>query len=199
MTISVLALLLAAAQPDGFTQLGAHEHGRGELLAATGEDGRLEITLIAPAIDIYGAEGARLTAEAIAAGGAALSQDGLIALNGEAGCTLASLDVSGPEPDAHEHEHQHGDHEHDHDHEHEHEHEHGHEHGHDDDHESHGHADVEAMFVFTCEDAAALEHISADGLFSAFPTLETLDAQFYDGARSAAAGLTPARPRLAIR
>lgn len=195
MTITALALLLAAAQPDGFTQLGAHEHGRGELLAATGADGRLEITLIAPAIDIYGAEGARLTAEAIAAGGAALSQDGLVTLNGEAGCTLASLDVSGPAPDAHDHSHEHED-SHDHG---DHDHDHAHEHGEGHDHDSHGHADVEAMFVFTCEDAAALERLSADGLFAAFPTLETLDAQFYDGARSAAASLTPSRPGLTIR
>lgn len=111
--------------------------------------------------------------------------------------------------EAHDH-HDHGDdhdaHDHDahrHDHEAEHHNDHGHDHGHGhdahNDHgseedEGHGHSEVLLRWNFQCENADVLEQVDATGLFERMGGLETLDAQFFDGERAAAADLTPVRP-----
>jgi len=203
MILAPLMLSLAAqaaSEDTAFRQLDAHVHGQAELLAASTAAGGLEISFKAPAIDIYGAEGADLTAAMRAAGAQALAAQGLITLNADAGCTAAGVSIA---DEAH--------HDHDHGHEHAHGHEDPHDHGHDreaehhdhahgeHDHSDHAHSDVDAVFRFDCSAVGSVGGLDTAGLFAAFPTLEAIDAQFYDGERSAAAQLTAERPVLRIR
>ena len=62
-----------------------------------------------------------------------------------------------------------------------------------------GHGDFIVSWTYACQDAAAIRTVDAGPLFSAFERFETLDAQFFDGARTASRELTPSRAELAIR
>ena len=155
-----------------------------------------------------------------------LSGPSMIALSRAANCTLTGTQVGGgnvaPAHDHdHEHEHEH-EHEHDdhheaaHDHHDEHDHDHGEHHDHDaqdhaahdhgdgehshaaDDQAGHGHADVVVSWTFHCARPARLSDVDVSGLFDAFPQFETLEVQYFDGARAAAQDLTAARPVLSL-
>lgn len=156
-----------------------------------------------------------------------LSGPSMLVLSRAANCTLTGTQVGGGPGVAaphdhdheHEHEHEHEDHHdadrddqdaHDHDHDtdghhhgddHDHEaHDHGngeHTHDHDDD-AGHGHADVVVSWTFDCARPARLSDVDLSGLFEAFPQFETLEVQYFDGARAAARDLTPARPVLQL-
>jgi len=206
----VLALAMTAAQSDAgaFRQLGAHEHGHAVLLAAATVDGGLEVLLTAPGADIYGAEGDALDEAMMAEGQMELAREGLVSLDVAASCRQVGVRVGGEAPNAggglssdadHAHDHEHA-HEHDHAHDQDHDHDHGHDHSHDAAHDhEHGHIDVEVSFSFECGALNRAGALDVSGLFETFPSLEEIDAQFYDGARSAAGVLTPARPTLNLR
>jgi len=95
------------------------------------------------------------------------------------------------EPDerrGHHDEHEHGPHE-----------DHGHAH---DDHgrsaHEHAHSDLLVSWTYHCERPRGLEQVDLNPLFSAFPRLESVDTQFFDGSRAAARALTPAAPTLRL-
>ena len=132
-----------------------------------------------------------------------LASPSMIALSSAAQCTLTGTQVGGGPAEAsndHEHEHE-ADHEpmhedasapHDHHDHHDHD-----DHSHDD-HTNHGHADVVVSWTFACARPARLLEVALSGLFAAFPQFETLQVQYFDGARAAARDLTPARPVLTL-
>jgi hypothetical protein len=95
----------------------------------------------------------------------------------------------------HDDDHDHGehhDHGHDDGHDHHQDHDHGHAHdephGHDHDAE-HTHSDVLVRWNFQCETVSALDRVDTALLFERLASLESLDAQFFDGARAAAGDL----------
>ncbi len=164
-TISLILLLSPAiliAGEDashghqGHAQHDAHEHGTARLMiAATGE--RLEIILESPAVNLVGFEHSA-TSEAdqqkLADAKAKLDEGhSLFRMNPEAECALknSKVDIASLSREKHEedkgHE-DHGDHE-----------------GHD---EGESHSDIEAVWLFTCAEPAALTTIQT-GLFDSFP------------------------------
>ena len=152
---------------------GAHEHGIGDAtLAGTGD--RLEFRLDVPGDSVFGFEHkpeSEAQEKAVA--------DALLTLRESAGdllmpsggdCQLTSVSAATPlEGEGHEHEeHEHEEHEHE-----EHEHE---EHG---DHDDHGsHSEVVWEVSWHCDSVDDMTAFSAEGLFSAFPRLETVRFQW---------------------
>tara|TARA_Y100001933_G_scaffold78215_1_gene79374 strand:+ start:147 stop:323 length:177 start_codon:yes stop_codon:yes gene_type:complete len=57
---------------------------------------------------------------------------------------------------------------------------------------------VVVSWTFECARPARLSEVDLSGLFAAFPQFETLEVQYFDGARAAARDLTPARPVLTL-
>jgi hypothetical protein len=136
-----------AAAADGFTQRGAHEHGKVTINLAV-EGGTLTAELDSPAINVVGFERApRDAAEKarvaevdrwLASGVAVLG------VPAAAGCVRSRIEYTPPAlGGAHAHD------EHD-------EYEHEHEHDHEPDGEAEGHSDYDARFTFTCSNPAAL-------------------------------------------
>lgn len=160
----------------------AHVHGAGRVDAAV-EGGRIELTLTAPKHDLVGFEraprDAAEEAQLLAARKRVLDHAALWAFNARAGCVAeAPVLVEG------------GDGGHDRGHAH------GHDHAHGDDH-AHAHADWTVRYRFQCTSPEALRSIDA-GLFSVFPSLQTIAVQLIDGAGARAVQLTPASARLSV-
>mgnify|MGYP002725652694 CR=1 FL=1 len=210
-----------ALAQDGMRQLGAHVHGAAQLAVAADSDGAVLAELTTPAYNLYVFEHAPETAAdraVVSEAARTLSGASMIALSGAANCTLTGTQVGGG-PDVaadhdheheHEHEHEHGDHhdadhdDQDHHHNEDHHHEATHDHGEDEHTHAHdedaglGHADVVVSWTFECARPARLSEVDLSGLFAAFPQFETLEVQYFDGARAAARDLTPARPVLTL-
>lgn len=193
---AILVAIPAFAQDDHFggetRERGAHVHGAGELTVAADADGAVLAELSSAAWNLLGFERAPETdAERAALADAleALETRAAPAFSNRAGCTLQTLDIEGGPQD----ETADG---HDHDAEHDHAHEHGHEHAHDD---GADHEDFIVSWRFACQGPAAIRAVNARPIFAAFERFETLDAQFFDGARTASRELTPDRAELAIR
>ena len=208
--LTACMLSTPALAQDGMRQLGAHVHGAAQLAVAADSDGTVLAELTTPAYNLYVFEHAPETAEERAVVNEAartLSGPSMIALSRAANCTLTGTQVGGgnvaPAHD-HDHEHEHDDdHEAAHDHHDEHDHaahDHGDgEHSHAaDDQAGHGHADVVVSWTFHCARPARLSDVDVSGLFDAFPQFETLEVQYFDGARAAAQDLTAARPVLSL-
>jgi len=184
----VLAASPAAVAQDAMTQLGAHVHGASTLaIAADPNTGVLTIEMQGPAYNVYGFERAPQNAEEaqmVERIHAGLLGGDQFALSDRAGCTWQDGDIIGGAA--------HTDHEDDHD-GHDHGQDHSHDHGDED-----GHSDMLVRWSFQCEAPGALDRVDAAGLFEILPTLESLDAQFFDGVRAAAGDLTRQRPTLVI-
>ena len=144
------ALLLAFAAPaaEEFTQHAAHEHGKATLDVAL-DDGRLEIRLATPAINVLGFERAPRTdaeKQAVAAATALLARHReLFSFPVAARCSANPAEVTPPEwagggKGASDH---------------------GHDHDHDHDKGGHDHADYVAKWTFTCAAPAALAFFDA--------------------------------------
>jgi hypothetical protein len=158
---------------------------------------------------------------------ASLTDSSPFALTAAAGCTWRDGEVIGGPglaEDAHDHDHG-DDHGHDDGHDHAHGDDHGdahdhgehHDHGHDDTHDhhqdhdqghahddshdhdhDHSHSDVLVRWNFQCQTVSAIDRVDAAGLFERLPPLESLEAQFFDGVRAAAADLTRERTAFSI-
>lgn len=189
----------AAAQSDGLRQLGAHQHGAAQLAIAADASGAVLAELTTPAFNLYVFEHApRTDAEraVVAEAARALSSGAMLGFPERAGCTLAETRISGADGDhdAEDHHHDEDDaHDHDHDHAHD-----DHDHEHEHDHDAGGHADIVVSWSYACANTGAINRVELGGLFGAFPAFETVETQFFDGARAAAADLTGANPTLRI-
>lgn len=164
---------------DASSAQHAHVHGVVTLdVAVDGE--QLLLDLQSPLADIVGFEHAPKTAEQ-----QQQAKDGLAkARNGAqwftptpaAQCVLESVELTAPTlevaKDAHGH-----DHKDEHDHSHKDEHKHGKEgDGHDHDDHAHGHNDLLAHYSFRCARPDALQFVDV-ALFTAFPSIHTVDVQ----------------------
>ncbi len=222
--VSVGAAPLSALAQDGaMRQLDAHVHGAARLAVAAEPDGAVVAELNSPAYNLYVFEHAPRTdaqRQVVADAAATLASAEMIGFSSPAGCTLIDAVIAGGpddadardpdthddhDPEAHAHE-EHGHQNHEpHDHSGDHHDEHGHsEHDHgDEDHADHdsaasGHADVLVSWTYACTRTDAINQVNLGGLFDAFPAFETVETQFFDGERSAAADLTAQAPRLRI-
>lgn len=213
LTACLLSSTALAQSADTMRQLGAHVHGAAQLAVAADADGAVLAELTTPAFNLYVFEHAPESPEdqaVVAQAARTLASPSMIALSSAAQCTLTGTQVGGGPADEsgdHEHEHDH-DHEYESDHEHVHEdasaphdhhddHEH-HDHGDHDDHTNHGHADVVVSWTFDCARPERLSEVDLSGLFEAFNQFETVEVQYFDGARAAAQDLSPARPVLRL-
>lgn len=195
-----LGALALSAHAQETRQLGAHVHGLADLAVAADADGGVVAELISPAYNLFGFERApRNEAESdlIREARAALETGAAPAFTAAAGCAVVDVDIEGgPQADARSDDH---DGHHDHDHAHDHNHDHSHDAGHDHSDHGHGHADMVVVWTYACDNAGAIRDVDAAPLFAAFARLERVNAQFFDGARSAAAELTDARPALRVQ
>ena len=205
LTACLLSSTALAQSADPMRQLGAHVHGAAQLAVAADADGAVLAELTTPAFNLYVFEHAPETPEdqaVVAQAARTLASPSMIALSSAAQCTLTGTQVGGgPAEASNDHEHEH-EHEHEADHEHMHEdasnhHDHHDDHSHDD-HTDHGHADVVVSWTFECARPERLSEVDLSGLFDAFNPLETMEVQYFDGARAAAQDLTPARPVLRL-
>lgn len=196
--LTACLLSTPALAQDGMRQLGAHVHGSAQLAIAADSDGAVLAELTTPAFNLFVFEHAPQTPEehaVVSEAAQTLSSDAMIVFSRNAGCTLDETRISnGPDADgAHEHDHDHDgeDHVHaegeaqDHDHNHDHD-------------GAEGHANIVVSWTFECARPARLTEVDISGLFTAFPQFETLEVQYFDGARAAAQDLTPARPTLSL-
>lgn len=200
LTACLLSSTALAQSADPMRQLGAHVHGAAQLAVAADADGAVLAELTTPAFNLYVFEHAPETPEdqaVVAQAARTLASPSMIALSSAAQCTLTGTQVGGGPAEASN--------DHDHHHEHETDHEHMHEdasdqhddHSHDD-HTNHGHADVVVSWTFDCARPERLTEVDLSGLFEAFNPFETVEVQYFDGARAAAQDLTPARPVLRL-
>ena len=180
----------AAAQSDSLRQLGAHQHGVAQLAFAADASGAVLAELTTPAFNLYVFEHApRTDAEraVVADAARALSSGAMLSVSERAGCTLTDTRISGAsDQHAHDHEHEHDGEADDHD------------HAHDHDHAAGGHTDIVVSWSLDCADTDAINRVDLGGLFAAFEAFETVEVRFFDGARAAAADLTPANSVLRI-
>lgn len=164
------SLVAAPVLAEDTRQLGAHEHGVGQLNIAF--DGmQIAMELRAPGADIVGFEYAATSADDLAAIDAAVATLArpleLFALPPDAGCSVlqASADLEGS--DAIPDEHAEDDHAED---------EHA-DHDDDDDHASSaGHAEFHAQYLLTCADTAAVAEITFS-YFASFENAQELEVQ----------------------
>lgn len=205
LTACLLSSTALAQSADPMRQLGAHVHGAAQLAVAADPDGAVLAELTTPAFNLYVFEHAPETPEdqaVVAQAARTLASPSMIALSSAAQCTLTGTQVGGgPAEASNDHDHDH-EHEHEADHEPMHEdasapHDHHDDHGHDD-HASHGHADVVVSWTFDCARPDRLSEVDLSGLFEAFNPFETVEVQYFDGARAAAQDLNPARPVLRL-
>lgn len=187
------AAALAAGAHAQTRSLGAHVHGISDFSAAADDTGALVAELSGPAWNVAGTGDLGASADAAA--------EGLV--SAAAGCVLQGVEIEG-EMGAYEGEHaheghteeahMHGDHEHA-------------AHSHDDhaDHADHGeggegsgHSDVTLTWSFACAEPGGIAALDLQAVFAAFPRLESVDATFFDGERSAAGELTAERTVLRI-
>lgn len=203
LTACLLSSTALAQSADPMRQLGAHVHGAAQLAVAADPDGAVLAELTTPAFNLYVFEHAPETLEdqaVVAQAARTLASPSMIALSSAAQCTLTGTQVGGgPAEASNDHDHEH---EHEADHEPMHEdasapHDHHDDHGHDD-HASHGHADVVVSWTFDCARPERLAEVDLSGLFEAFNPFETVEVQYFDGARAAAQDLNPARPVLRL-
>ncbi len=159
--------------------LGAHEHGAAELDAAL-DGSTLEIELRSPAMNLVGFEHAP-SSEAdrrnVADARKQLEQpNGLFGLPAAAGCTLAESELESPlfEGEAHDHDD-----------------------AHDKDHESQ-HSEIHAHYQFDCATPQALQALNLQGLFTAFPGTQKIQAQLIGPNGQQGVQLTADQPRAAF-
>lgn len=169
--VGAIALLPTVANAQEYRDLGAHEHGVGELNIAI-EGGRISMELQAPGADIVGFEHAASAAadrEAVDAALAVLERPlELFVMPEAAGCTLAEAHAA-LEADEHAHEE-------DHDHE-----EHAEEfhEAHDADHDDHaegGHTEFHAEYALDCASPSDLSQIGF-AYFDMFPNAREIEVQ----------------------
>ena len=202
--IAVSTFVSSPLLAEEMRQLGAHEHGVGQLnIAFDGQQVVME--LHAPGADIVGFEHAAKTAEdraRIDAAVATLAQPlTLFVLPEAAKCSVvqASAELESEEAhhdhDAHEAHDDHGaDHAHaDHGHN-EHEHKHAH------DHEAHSatHSEFHAEYLLNCADPAAISQITF-AYFDSFPNALELEIQMIAENGSTAVEVTRNNPNLDLR
>lgn len=214
--ITALAALVAApfasAQADEHRELGAHQHGVGQLDMAI-EGGRLSMELRAPGADIVGFEHAASSDADRGAVTEALSMLEtpleLFTMPEAAGCTVVSdhaeLDIddhaAGDEhhhDDEHTHEHERDeDHAHDEEYEHDEDHAHGEDHAHEHEHEDHAasHREFHAEYAFDCAAPSELTQISF-GYFEVFPNALELELQLVSDQGAQAFEITREAPVL---
>ena len=206
LTACFLSSPALAQNADPMRQLGAHVHGAAQLAVAADPEGAVLAELTTPAFNLYVFEHTPETPEeraVVAQAARTLASSSMIALSSAAHCTLTQTQMGGGPADAS------SEHHHDHEAEHEHMHEDAsahpdhhdddhHDHGDHDDHAGHGHADVVVSWTFECARPERLSDIDLSGLFEAFNQFETLEVQYFDGARAAAQDLSPARPVLRL-
>lgn len=184
--IPLMAGLLASLQTPVLAQehreLGAHEHGVGQLNVAI-EGSRIAMELRAPGADIVGFEHAATAAadrEAVETALAVLERPlELFVMPEAAGCSVleahAELETDAHgHAEAHEHEHEHEDHaEHDHD-------DHDHDAVHDDqaEHDDHaeGHTEFHADYTLECASPSELAQIGL-AYFDMFSNAQEIDLQ----------------------
>lgn len=209
LTACFLSSPALAQNADPMRQLGAHVHGAAQLAVAADPEGAVLAELTTPAFNLYVFEHTPETPEeraVVAQAARTLASSSMIALSGAAQCTLTQTQMGGGPADAsseHHHDHE-AEHEHMHegepahpDHHDDDHHDHG-DHGDHDDHAGRGHADVVVSWTFECARPERLAEVDLSGLFEAFNQFETLEVQYFDGARAAAQDLSPARPVLRL-
>lgn len=207
LTACFLSSPALAQNADPMRQLGAHVHGAAQLAIAADSEGAVLAELTTPAFNLYVFEHTPETPEeraVVAQASRTLASSSMIALSSAAQCTLTGTQMGGGPADASgehhhddeaEHEHMHEGEPAPHDHHDDHDH---HDHGDHDDHAGYGHADVVVSWTFDCTRPERLSQVDLSGLFEAFNQFETLEVQYFDGARAAAQDLSPARPVLRL-
>ena len=195
------SLVAAPALAEDARQLGAHEHGVGQLNIAF--DGlQIAMELRAPGADIVGFEYAATSADDLAAIDTAVATLArpleLFALPPDAGCSVvqatAELEGSDAIPDDHaEDEHAHDEHAEDQHSDDEHA-------GHDDDDaaSSAGHAEFHAQYLLTCADTAAVTNM-AFNYFTTFGNAQELEVQVISDTAARAFEVLRASPTLDLR
>lgn len=176
--VGAIAFLPTVANAQEHRELGAHEHGVGQLNMAI-EGGRISMELQAPGADIVGFEHAASAAvdrEAVETALAVLERPlELFVMPQAAGCTVVEAHAA-LEADEHAHQEDHDheahaeeDHEaHDHD-----------EHAHDADHDDHaegGHTEFHAEYVLDCASPSDLSQIGF-AYFDMFPNAREIEVQ----------------------
>jgi hypothetical protein len=187
----VVLSTLAFADEHEHRQLGAHEHGVGQLNVAL-EDASLYIELVSPAMNIVGFEHAPNNPEQEQAVQQAKEtlEDGnqVFSLPSEAQCELAATELEtdmGGAEDTHSHEaEQEAHHE-------------AEAHAHESEHDEEVHSEFHVNYEFRCANPASLTHMDVQ-LFSLFPTTEELQVQTITGKGQTSGKLNPASTRLAL-
>lgn len=167
-TALTLAVLVAGAgTAEDTRQLGAHEHGVGQLDIAF-DGSQIAMELHAPGADIVGFEYSAKTAQDRAKVDAAVATLArpldLFALPEAAGCSVAQASASLESEAEHEHE-EHGHDDHDHD-----------EHNHDDHADEERHTEFHAAYLLECADATKANLITF-AYFETFPNALELEVQ----------------------
>lgn len=203
LSLGMILVPVFATAADGHRELGAHEHGSGNLNIAV-EGTSVALELEAPGADIVGFEYAAKSADDRAAIDAAIARLAqpleLFLVPSEAACTVVDARVAliGEDEEDHAHDEEHADDEHDHDEEHAHDDERGHdeehahddEHGHDEEHahdDEHGHDDehaeaeashteFHAEYLLTCAEPGQINQIEF-AYFAEFPNALELEVQ----------------------
>ncbi|MGL6289970.1 MAG: ZrgA family zinc uptake protein [Silanimonas sp.] len=199
MTVRPLsAVLFVALSAPSMTQAQAqHAHVHGQAFVDVAVDGEtVEILLRATAHDLVGferkAENPEEEAQVLAAREAVLNHARIWQFSVAARCAAERpvLEMPGAADHAHEdHGHDEHGHEHDHDHDHEgHDHE-GHDHG--------GHSDWAVRYRIRCAAPQNLRSIDT-GLFTAFPSLQSVTVQLLDAGGAREVTLTAGANRLSL-
>ncbi|MBB94171.1 MAG: hypothetical protein CML68_06180 [Rhodobacteraceae bacterium] len=179
-TVSAAALAAGLAQAQDHRELGAHEHGVGQLDIAI-EGDSIVMELHAPGADIVGFEHAAESNEdkgMVKAALAALEKPlALFELPEDAGCSVVSANagLELEEHDDHDEDHGHDDDNDDHD-------DHDEDHAGHDDHDDHaaGHSEFHAEYELTCTDMKAADRMEF-AYFAIFPNAQELDIQLVTG------------------
>lgn len=186
------ALVVALAIPSSVAAQTQHAHVHGLAYADVAVDGdAVTIQLRATAYDLVGFEREPRDdaerAKVQAARDAVLAHGTIWQFSVAAQCAAEPplLDVPAS---AHDHDHEGHDHDHDHDHSHEHDHDHG---------EKGAHADWTVTYAIRCASPANLRSIDT-GLFTAFPSLQTVRVQLLDAGGAREVTLTPDAKRLTL-
>ena len=198
----LLTLLASTALADGTRELGAHEHGVGELnIAVDGNTVAMEFR--APGADIVGFEYAAESAEdraAIDAAVATLAKPlDLFVLPAAAECSVTQASAELESEEAHEDHAEHAEaHDHDHDHE-----KHSDAGGHDDhDHEDHSaeasHTEFHAEYVLSCGNPSAVSEITF-AYFDMFENARELEVQIVSSSGAQAFEVERDDPQLDLR
>ncbi|MGZ2255927.1 zinc uptake protein ZrgA [Roseobacter sp. A03A-229] len=194
----LLVLSAAPALADDTRQLGAHEHGVGQLNMAI-EGTTVALELHAPGADIVGFEYEATSAEDRAAVDAAVATLArpleLFVFPTAAECSVTEASAKLEIDEAHG-DHGHDDHGHD-DHAHKQD-----DHAHDHDHEAHaeeaGHSEFHAEYTLNCANPDALSGISF-AYFDTFENAQKLEMQIVSEAGAQALDVTRAAPELNLR